>query len=127
MGVEECRHEGRSGACCSRSVVFTLAHLLLQVYHATCHAEAVVSTNTLAARLRTELMQRSRSGTPEAQSLRSTPPRATASSLKSDVRHSGSPSPESNRAASKRKIDSDTSLRDEEDGTPALKKVALTA
>lgn len=97
-----------------------------RVYHATCHAEAVVSTNTLAARLRTELVQRSRSGTPEVQSLRSTPPRATGSGLKSEVRRSAPSTPESNRTVSKRKIDSDSSLRDMGDGTPPLKKVALT-
>jgi pre-mRNA cleavage complex 2 protein Pcf11 len=111
-----------------RHVIDTLIYLLLQVYHATCHAEAVVSTNTLAARLRTELLQRSRSGTPEVQSLRSTPPRATASGLKPDVRRSGPPTPESNRTVSKRKIDSDLSLRDTagDDGTPPFKKMALT-
>jgi len=34
-----------------------------RVYHATCHAEAVASTNNLAARLRNELTSGSRSGT----------------------------------------------------------------
>ncbi|KAG6869287.1 hypothetical protein C0993_000040 [Termitomyces sp. T159_Od127] len=48
-----------------------------RVYHATCHAEAAASTNTLAARLRTELTTgRSRSATPEVPMSRATPPRA---------------------------------------------------
>jgi len=47
-----------------------------RIYHATCHAEAVSSTNNLAARLRSEIEGRSRSGTPEASLSRSTPPRA---------------------------------------------------
>ena len=51
----------------------------LQIYHATCHAEAVMSTNTLAARLKNEEREsRSRSGTPEVYvptPARSTPPR----------------------------------------------------
>jgi pre-mRNA cleavage complex 2 protein Pcf11 len=49
---------------------------LPQIYHATCHAEAVSSTNNLAARLRSEIEGRSRSGTPEVPSLRLTPPKA---------------------------------------------------
>lgn len=51
----------------------------LQIYHATCHAEVVISTNTLAARLKIEEREsRSRSRTPEvtvSTPTRSTPPR----------------------------------------------------
>jgi len=50
-----------------------------KIYHATCHAEAVISTNTLAARLKNEEREsRSRSGTPEVSvstPTRLTPPR----------------------------------------------------
>jgi pre-mRNA cleavage complex 2 protein Pcf11 len=100
-----------------------------RVYHATCHAEAVASTNSLAARLRTEMANYSRSGTPEAPSSRSTPPKySTASGLKVELRKSKSqsPSPESSTNGTKRKVsENDTALNAEADGTPPLKKMAL--
>ncbi|KAF9464447.1 hypothetical protein BDZ94DRAFT_1289358 [Collybia nuda] len=103
-----------------------------RVYHATCHAEAVASTNNLAARLRTEMATGSRSGTPEAQSMsvplsRSTPPRATLrdSMSKSPSR---SPSLESKLAGMKRKVDhNDSVISGEADGTPPFKKLALSS
>lgn len=109
--------------------------VLFQIYHATCHAEAVASTNSLAARLRTEMTTgRSRSGTPEASSMsgaislsltRSTPPPTTLrdSLSKSPSR---SPSVESKLAGTKRKVETNsTSSSGELDGTPPLKKLAL--
>jgi pre-mRNA cleavage complex 2 protein Pcf11 len=111
------------------------------VYHATCHAEAVVSTNSLAARLRTELATQSRPDTPEAKSLsalvsRSTPPPriATPSTLRLELRKSKSrspgrslsPSPESKLVGTKRKIEHDAMLNGETDHTPPLKKSALS-
>ncbi|KAJ7047260.1 hypothetical protein C8F04DRAFT_1058254 [Mycena alexandri] len=108
-----------------------------RVYHATCHAEAA---NGLALRLRSELAAnlRSHSNTPEAASMGSvvaaraggvsTPP---PSGLKiSDTLRSVSlsPSPESKLVGTKRKVDdTDHSVSDEAEGTPRLKKMALTA
>jgi pre-mRNA cleavage complex 2 protein Pcf11 len=57
---------------------------LYQIYHATCHAEAVTSTTSLAARLRNEINGRSRSQTPEARVSRS-PPAVGRSPLPSKV------------------------------------------
>jgi len=98
-----------------------------RVYHATCHAEAVVSTNSLAARLRSELTTgRSRSATPEAPSLRSTPQPSTLreSKSKSPPR---SPSLEAKLAGTKRKVDeNDSTNPGEAGGTPPLKKLALS-
>jgi pre-mRNA cleavage complex 2 protein Pcf11 len=48
--------------------------MMCQIYHATCHAEAVTSTTSLAARLRNEISGRSRSQTPEGRGSRSPPP-----------------------------------------------------
>ncbi|KAF8076506.1 hypothetical protein FPV67DRAFT_1471833 [Lyophyllum atratum] len=98
-----------------------------RVYHATCHAEAVVSTNSLAARLRSELATgRSRSATPEAPSLRSTPPPSNLRDSKSKS-PSLSPSLEAKLAGTKRKVDeNDSTSPGEADGTPPLKKLALS-
>ncbi|KAK1233313.1 mRNA 3' end processing factor [Marasmius sp. AFHP31] len=83
-----------------------------RIYHATCHAEA--SSNTLVARLRTDVSSRSRSGTPERvfQPKQQTPPR-------------GLSSPESKLAGIKRKVDDNDTLSETE-GTPRLKKMALS-
>ncbi|KIM90910.1 hypothetical protein PILCRDRAFT_811403 [Piloderma croceum F 1598] len=91
-----------------------------RIYHATCHAEAVASTNNLlAARLRNELASGSRGGTPEVHSSRSTPP-------KHGVRSSHSPSPQSKPGGTKRKVENeDASLNAEADGSPPMKKLAL--
>jgi pre-mRNA cleavage complex 2 protein Pcf11 len=77
-----------------------------QVFHATCHAEAMSSTNSLVSRIRNEATG-SRSTTPS--SLRATPPKTI-----------GSPS----AAGTKRKADGDVK---HEEGTPPSKKVALAA
>lgn len=97
--------------------------LFWQVYHATCHAEAVASTNNLAARLRNELTSGSRFGTPEVQSSRSTPPKH---GLIATVRASHSPSPQSKPGGTKRKVENDdASLNTEADGSPPSKKLAI--
>ncbi|KAF8897640.1 hypothetical protein BD779DRAFT_1491908 [Infundibulicybe gibba] len=100
-----------------------------RVYHATCHAEAVVSTNSLVARLRTETTGRSRSGTPEAQSLVLQPRLSPTSVIMkpASVSPSQSPSPDSKRSGQKRKIENyDTTASNEADGTPPFKKLALS-
>lgn len=91
-----------------------------KIYHATCHAEAVISTNTLAARLKNEEREsRSRSGTPEVSistPTRSTPPRAL------QPRASLSPSP-ARASGLKRKADGDEpSIGD----TPPTKKFGVS-
>ncbi|KAG5648963.1 hypothetical protein DXG03_000312 [Asterophora parasitica] len=98
-----------------------------RVFHATCHAEAVLSTNSLAARLRSEIATgRSRSATPEASVLRTTPPPSTLrdSNLKSP---SLSPTIEAKLAGTKRKVDpNDSTVPGEANGTPPFKKLALS-
>ncbi|TEB35641.1 hypothetical protein FA13DRAFT_1762697 [Coprinellus micaceus] len=93
-----------------------------KIYHATCHAEALSSTNTLAARLRSDLISSSRGGTPEVNgSSRSTPP-------PSALRKSLSPprSPDS-KVGTKRKVeDMDSELTGNRTGTPPSKKVAMS-
>ncbi|KAH6915345.1 hypothetical protein BKA70DRAFT_1093916 [Coprinopsis sp. MPI-PUGE-AT-0042] len=85
-----------------------------KIYHATCHAEAMVSTSGIAARLRNDIVGGSRGGTPDS---RSTPP--PSSIKKEDV-----VSPESKVGGLKRKVDSDSA--DESIRTPPMKKVALS-
>ena len=108
--------------CLHYSFIFTTTDSLLrQIYHATCHAEAVASTNNLAARLRNEVVSGSRSGTPEVQSSRSTPPKH---GLITAVR--ASHSPQSKPGGTKRKVENeDASLNVEADGSPPTKKLAL--
>jgi len=90
-----------------------------RVYHATCHAEAVTSTNSLAARLRNEQTSGSRAGTPEVQSSQLTPPKYA-------IRTSHSPSPQSMFSGMKRKVENDdASVNTEADGSPPNKKLAL--
>ncbi len=109
----------------------SVAQQILQIYHATCHAEALASTSSLVARLRTEKASGSRSATPEVQpmsgvqsTLRSTPP---PSQLR--ITRLESPpqvSPESKVAGVKRKVEhTDSYLARETIGTPPHKKVAL--
>ncbi|KAJ7179034.1 hypothetical protein C8R46DRAFT_1072257 [Mycena filopes] len=109
-----------------------------RVYHATCHAEAA---NGLALRLRSELAAnlRSHSNTPEAAAMGSvvaaaraggvsTPPPSGLKSSDALRSVSLSPSPESKLVGTKRKVDdTDRSVSDEAEGTPRLKKMALTA
>jgi len=112
-----------------------MSSILFQIYHATCHAEALASTSSLAARLRNEKAHGSRSATPEVHSitlpmtgvlatglgLRSTPPPSSLSGTKSPPR-----SPTSK--GTKRKVEHDDSgVPQEATGTPPLKKVALSA
>ncbi|KAF9569307.1 hypothetical protein CPC08DRAFT_701807 [Agrocybe pediades] len=103
-----------------------------KVYHATCYAEAMASTNTLAARLRTEQAHGSRSATPEVQvnpdlaAARSTPPdnNLKRASSRSPTR---SPSTDSKLAGTKRKVGlGDDNVTQEASGTPPLKKIALS-
>lgn len=93
-----------------------------QIYHATCHAEALSSTNILAARLRSDLVSSSRGGTPEVNgSARSTPT--------SSMRISQSPprSPDS-KVGTKRKVDDvESELTNNGTGTPPTKKLAMSA
>lgn len=100
----------------------------IQIYHATCHAEALTSTNNLAARLRSDLaaQSRSRSGTPSVPSVtplaRTTPP--TPPSL---LRQPSESPPESLFMGVKRKAeDTDDALESEARSTPPLKKIALS-
>lgn len=97
---------------------------MYQVYHATCHAEALSSTNTLAARLRSDLASRSRSATPEV--MRATPPKSSANTSLKGIRSSLSPTPDS-FAGTKRKVEhNDPLVKGEPDGTPPFKKLALS-
>lgn len=110
---------------------FRLTSYDFQVYHATCHAEAVASTNNLAARLRNETLRRSRSGSPEASSQRGTPPKSvptSASGLKSELRMDESDSAATSLSGTKRKADDDGDDGGAEvDGSPAAKKQAMSA
>jgi len=83
------------------------------------------SMHTLATRLRLDAASRSRSGTPDA-------PRATPPKGMPIIRPSLSPSPDSKRATLKRKASDDdynvrSSVKLESNGTPPMKKLALTA
>jgi pre-mRNA cleavage complex 2 protein Pcf11 len=99
-----------------------------RIFHATCHAQALSLTSSFAAKLRTEKLNGSRSGTPEVQTiitlsgLRSTPP----TFLRVSRSLSRSPSLDSNKGT-KRKVDDhgDLNLTDEKD-LPPLKKIALS-
>lgn len=93
-----------------------------QIYHATCHAEAMTSKTSLATRLKTEETGRSRSQTPEV--LRS--PARVNITLPSDSIKMGSPSP-SKLVGSKRKVDAEGSFSSRDSPTPPMKKVALSA
>jgi pre-mRNA cleavage complex 2 protein Pcf11 len=94
--------------------------VLLQIYHATCHAEAVLSTNTLAARLKNEEREsRSRSGTPDvpvSTPIRSTPPRTL------QPRASLSPSPARTNGVKRKAEGDEPSLGD----SPPVKKFEIS-
>ncbi|KAI9512226.1 hypothetical protein F5148DRAFT_1164952 [Russula earlei] len=84
-----------------------------KIYHATCHAEALATSGSLTARLRQGFAS-SRSGTPDAPSLRATPPRlGKAESL-----------PATSKTGVKRKVEGDI---DSHSGSPPLKKVILAS
>uniref|UniRef100_A0A8H8CJU9 CID domain-containing protein n=1 Tax=Psilocybe cubensis TaxID=181762 RepID=A0A8H8CJU9_PSICU len=102
-----------------------------KIYHATCYAEAFLSTNSLAARLRSEKGHGSRSATPEVHPMTNsvramTPPATVRVSSKSPTQ---SPLSESKVAAgTKRKVEHfESNVTEEPSGTPPLKKVALTS
>jgi pre-mRNA cleavage complex 2 protein Pcf11 len=86
-----------------------------KIYHATCHAEALVGSGSLTARLR-QGFAGSRSGTPDAPSLRATPPRLANAEF-------GSPN---SKLGVKRKVGAD-SADGQPDGSPPLKKVILAS
>jgi len=86
-----------------------------KIYHATCHAEALATSGSLTARLRQGFAS-SRSGTPDAPSLRTTPPR---------LGKVESTSPNS-KAGVKRKIEVDIA-DSQTDRSPPLKKVILAS
>lgn len=86
-----------------------------KIYHATCHAEALLTSGSLSARLRQGFMG-SRSGTPDAPSSRATPPQ---------LGKAESPSP-SSKLGIKRKVEVD-STDGRPDGSPPLKKVILAS
>lgn len=100
----------------------SLRPVRLQIYHATCHAEAMVSKTSLATRLKTEETSRSRSQTPE---WTRSPARANFA-LPDDSIKIGSPSP-SKLVGSKRKVDTDGSVSSRDSPTPPMKKIALSA
>ena len=89
-----------------------------------CHAEAIVSMNSLAAQLRNEVASGSHSNTPDMQSAHSTPPKPATVSLRISTSHS--PSPQSKFAGTKRNIESDDpSLPAEAEGSSPTKKLAV--
>lgn len=85
---------------------------IIQIYHATCHAEAL--STSVAARLRGQNPSRSRSGTPDG---RGNTPQPRGSPAKSDDGLLGT----------KRKAEDDDHVRvkDEPLDTPPMKKLAL--
>ncbi|KIL68074.1 hypothetical protein M378DRAFT_158585 [Amanita muscaria Koide BX008] len=91
-----------------------------RVYHATCFAEATAVKSSFAARLRFE-KHGSRSGTPDTQSSRTTPPPdSRISRSKSPI----SPPRESKVVGTKRKVQSDD-IAFGGNATPPFKKAAL--
>jgi pre-mRNA cleavage complex 2 protein Pcf11 len=96
-----------------------------QVYHATCHAEALTSTNTLAARLRTEIANASRGTTPESAPIRSTP-LPSSSITSTSTSKSPSLSPLKVGGTKRKADDSESNVENEAAGTPPLKKLALS-
>lgn len=94
-------------------------YINVQIYHATCHAEAIASKSSLAVRLRNERTSRSRSRTPE----KATPPRGNAT-LHGDSRKSETPTP-SKLAGVKRKAEDDHSVVVKREGdAPQVKRIA---
>jgi pre-mRNA cleavage complex 2 protein Pcf11 len=87
-----------------------------KIYHATCHAEALLTNGSLSARLRQGFIG-SRSGTPDVpSSRRTTPPQSGKAELASP----------SSRLGFKRKVEVD-STDGRPDGSPPLKKVILAS
>ncbi len=103
------------------SRISTATDHCVQIYHATCHAEAIASKSSLASRLRNEASSRSRSRTPETR----TPPKALAT-LNGDSGKSETPTP-SRLAGMKRKAEDDSvglGLIKGEDDAPQAKRIA---
>ena len=91
----------------------------VQIYHATCHAEAMASKSSLASRLRNEAASRSRSRTPENR----TPPKVHAT-LGGEPRKSETPTP-TRLAGMKRKAEDDSlGLFKAEGHEPQVKRIA---
>ena len=95
-----------------------VADVRTQIFHATCHAEAVASKSSLAVRLRGERTSRSRSRTPE----KTTPPRVHAT-LNNESRNSETPTP-AKLAGTKRKAEDDNAAVKHESEVPHAKRVA---
>ena len=95
-----------------------------QIYHATCHAEAMMSKSSLASRLRTEISgSRSRSRTPESV-------RGSQEETKARLSRSPPGSPTKAVAGAKRKADDDDAHskgEDRESLTPPSKKLAISS
>lgn len=82
-----------------------------KIYHSTCHADASSTPNALITRIKQQLEQRSRSNTPDAES----------------IKQSGSPSPLSGILKRKVREEETETHADQAEGTPPLKKIALNA
>jgi pre-mRNA cleavage complex 2 protein Pcf11 len=83
---------------------------LIQIFHSTCHADTAALPNVLISRIKNKLESRSRSNTPEA-----------------DSRRAGSRSPNLKRKSREEdESDSNTGFK-REDGTPPLKKLAISS
>jgi len=99
---------------------------VIQIYHATCHAETATASS-LASRLRNEATaERSRSGTPELNGNRvvsgGTNP---LSSLKEEIKRT--PTPDTFRlSGTKRKVDEIDRVKTEDSESPPSKKAALS-
>lgn len=106
-----------SRACVNRPVC-------VQIYHATCHAEAMSSKSSLASRLRTEISgSRSRSRTPESM-------RAPHDDSKMRLSRSPPGSPSKAIAGTKRKAEDEEVLpksEERESLTPPSKKSAISS
>ncbi|KZW04079.1 hypothetical protein EXIGLDRAFT_600069 [Exidia glandulosa HHB12029] len=90
-----------------------------KIYHSTCHADAIFA-NPLVARLKSDatLVARSRSRTPESAAT------STNSQLPSTARTSLSPEP--SRGVKRKAEDDDADVKQEQD-TPPMKRLALSA
>ncbi|KAI0952130.1 hypothetical protein AcV7_008030 [Taiwanofungus camphoratus] len=97
-----------------------------KIFHATCHAEAMASKTTLAVRLRNEVSSRSRSLTPEKQSLRVSPPKALLP-LHGEPRKLKSSSPPSTVGTKRKAEDDATSLSQGKGDVHQSKRVAVSA
>jgi len=86
-----------------------------KIYHATCHAEALLTNGSLSARLRQGFMG-SRSATPDVPSSRATPPQSGRAEFASP----------SSKLGFKRKVEVDNTAG-RPDGSPPLKKVILAS